>query len=69
MHTRAFIVLILLLFGRGAPAMNPADPRPTGGRSLAAQVSDAFEKKDFSGALDLLRRQLSENPRDPFVAY
>lgn len=68
---RAFpaIAMIVLLGVSAARAADPADPLPTGGQSPSAQVAQAFERKDYSGAIDVLKRQLKDRPTDPFIAY
>lgn len=65
-------IAILCVWWLGSPAANAqtaSDPLPTGGQSLTAQVAEAFEKKKFAHAIELLNRQMIERPKDPFVAY
>lgn len=65
---------IVALLGLPRVAMSqaggaPADPPPTGSPARLRDIADAFDRRDFSGALRMLESRAAQNPKDPFTAY
>ncbi len=65
----AILVASALAFARPALAQSEEEPRPTGGQRTEQDLVEAFQSRDYQGALALLDRQAAQSPKDPFVAY
>lgn len=63
--------LVSLLAAPAWAQPRDAEPAPTAARVAPGDgdLVAAFERKDYAGAVAMLRERLARNPRDPFLTY